>query len=120
MWSKTIAKDNKTQINMKTFRFSVNPKLNGVLNEVYNDLLTIHDTEEESRKEIKRYYDSFPRERDFNIAQYGNVLIYYWQVRELYKRHGYKSVVKRSDSHVWEQYLCWVGYVARMVAVGRI
>jgi hypothetical protein len=101
---------------MKTYRFSKHSKLNGVLNEIYNDLLEMCDTEEQSRKEIKRYCKEFPRETDCNLAQYGNVLIYYYQVREMYRRHGYKSLDRLSDSKVWEIYKRQAGYVARMIA----
>lgn len=99
---------------MKTF--SVNTKLNGVLNEIYADLLTMCDSEEQSRKEIKRYCKEFPRVTDCNLAQYGNVLIYYCQVREMYARHGYRSMDRLSDSKVWEIYKGQVGYVARKIA----
>lgn len=105
---------------MKTYRFSKNKKTNGVLNEIYNDLLTMCDTEEQSRAEIKRYRREFPRVIDCNIAQYGNVLIYYHQVREMYEKHGYKSVVRMSDNAVWDCYLRQVGYVARLIAGDRI
>lgn len=99
---------------MKTF--SVNTKLNGVLNEIYNDLLEISDTEEQSRSEIKRYCKEFPRVTDCNLAQYGNVLFYYYQVRDMYAKHGYKSMERMSDNKVWSIYLQQVGYVARMIA----
>lgn len=105
---------------MKTYRFSQNKKTNGVLNEIYNDLLTMCDTEEQSRKEIKRYRREFPRVTDCNIAQYGNVLIYYYQVREMYEKHGYKSMSRMSDKAVWDCYLRQVGYVARLIAGDRI
>ena len=105
---------------MKTYRFSKNKKTNRVLNEIYNDLLTMCDTEEQSRKEIKRYRREFPRVTDCNIAQYGNVLIYYHQVREMYEKCGYKSVSRMSDKAVWECYLGQVGYVARLIAGDRI
>lgn len=99
---------------MKTF--SVNTKLNGVLNEIYADLLAMCDTEEQSRSEIKRYCKEFPRVTDCNLAQYGNVLIYYYQVRDMYAKHGYKSMERMSDNRVWSIYLQQVGYVARMIA----
>lgn len=103
---------------MKTF--SVNPKLNGVLNEIYADLLAISDTEEQSRNEVKRYCTEFSRVTDCNLAQYGNVLIYYYQVRDMYTKHGYKSMDKMSDNKVWSIYLQQVGYVARKIARNEI
>ena len=96
-------------------KYSNNKKLNGVLNEIREDLLSIHDTEDESRKEIAHYKREFPREVDFNLAQYGNVLIYYHQVRAMYARHGYKSIDRMSDAQVWETYKRQVGYVARTI-----
>lgn len=99
---------------MKTF--SVNTKLNGVLNEIYADLLTMCDTEEQSRNEIKRYCKEFPRVTDCNLAQYCNVLISYYQVRDMYTKHGYTSMDRMSDNKVWSIYLQQVGYVARLIA----
>lgn len=101
---------------MKTYRFSQNKKTNGVLNEIFNDLLTMCDTEEQSRNEIKRYCKEFPRVTDCNLAQYGNVLIYYYQVRDMYTKHGYKSMDRMSNNKVWSIYLHQVGYIARMIA----
>lgn len=118
---KTIRNNNKTHKAMKTkFRFSVNKKLNGVLNEIYADLLSISDTEEQSRNEVKRYVNEFRRVDDCNIAQYGNMLIYYYQVRDMYRKHGYKSMDRISDNQVWAIYLRQVGYVARLVAGDRL
>lgn len=105
---------------MKTYKFSQNKKTNGVLNEIYADLLTMCDTEEQSRSEIKRYCKEFPRVADCNLAQYGNVLVYYYQVREMYARHGYKSIDRLSDSKVWGIYKGQVGYVARLISGDRI
>lgn len=101
---------------MKTYRFSQNKKTNGVLNEIYNDLLEISDNEEQSRNEVKRYRKEFPRLSDFNLVDYGNMLIYYEDVREMYRRHGYKSLDRLSDNKVWDIYKHQVGYVARMIA----
>jgi hypothetical protein len=100
-------------------KFSVNTKLNGVLNEILSDLLEISETEEMSRNEVKRYVREFPREIDFNLAQYGNMLIYYWDVREFYKKHGYKSMDKWSDTKIWNVYCNQVGYMARLIAYNR-
>ena len=86
--------------------FSKNKKLNAVLFGIYEDL------KEFGIDEIKRYYNEFKNEPDFNIAQYGNLLIYYADIREFYKNAGYKSIEKMSDSKVWEIYKKQVGYVA--------
>ena len=89
--------------------FSKNKKLNTVLNSIYEDL------QELGIDEIKRYYNEFKFEPDYNIAQYGNLLIYYYDIREFYKNSGYKSFEKMSDSKVWEIYKRQVGYVARKI-----
>jgi hypothetical protein len=48
------------------------------------------------------------------------MLIYYDQVRDMYKKHGYKSMDRISDNQVWAIYLRQVGYVARLVAGDRL
>ena len=87
-------------------KFSKNKKLNNVLNSIYEDL------QELGINEIKRYYNEFKNEPDFNIAQYGNMLIYFYDIREFYKNAGYKSFEKMSDGKIWEIYKRQVGYVA--------
>jgi hypothetical protein len=104
---------------MKQIKFSVNKKLNGVLSEIYADLLSIHDDEEQSRREVIRYCNEFRSESDYNIAQYGNMLIYYYDVREMYRKHGYKSVERMSDYQIWETYKRQVGYIARLIFRNR-
>lgn len=96
-------------------KLSNNRKYNAVANEILSDLLTIHDTEKESREEIAHYRKEFPREPDFNLAQYGNMLIYFYQVREMFVRCGYseKNLQRVSDSRLWKMYLCRVGEVVR-------
>ena len=108
---------------MKTiYTFSTCKKLNGLLNELYSDLLEICDTEQESRELIKRYYNDNrkSKEVDFSIVADGNLLISYFSVRELYKKHNYKTLERWSDSKIWDTYKRQVGYVARMIANGNI
>lgn len=88
-------------------KFSKNVKLNNALNGIYKDL------QEFGIEEIKHYYNEFKNETDFNIAQYGNMLIYFYDIKKFYKNAGYKSIEKMSDSKVWEIYKRQVGYVAR-------
>jgi len=90
-------------------KFSKNKKLNAVLFGIYEDL------QEFGLSEIKHYYNEFKNEADFNIAQYGNLLIYYADIREFYKNAGYKSMEKMSDSKIWDIYKNQVGYVARKI-----
>lgn len=90
-------------------KFSKNVKLNKVLMGIYEDL------KELGIDEVKRYKDEFKHEPDYNIAQYGNLLIYYYDIKEMYKNAGYKSIEKMSDSKVWDIYKRQVGYVARIL-----
>lgn len=90
-------------------KFSKNVKLNTVLMGIYEDL------KELGIEEVKRYKEEFKNETDYNIAQYGNMLIYFYDIREFYKKAGYKSMEKMSDSKIWEIYKRQVGYVARIL-----
>lgn len=72
--------------------FSKNAKLNKVLNQIYNDLLIMCDTEQESIAEIKRYAKEYNRELDYNLYRYGNLIIYNDGIIDLYQ--DYKSLKK--------------------------
>lgn len=93
-------------------KFSKNKKLNGVLNDILDSL------KELGLEEVKRYYKEFGAYKDYNIVEYGNLLIYYEDIRELYKSNGYKSIDKMSDSKIWETYKRQVGYVTRFMIRG--
>lgn len=95
-------------------KLSKNKKLNSVLNTIYEDL------QELGIDEIKRYKKEFPREKDYNIAQYGNMLIYFDDVREMYNKAGYKTIKRLSNEKVWQIYLHQVRYVANLICEGRI
>lgn len=86
-------------------KFSKNAKLNKVLNTIYEEL------EEVGKEEIKRYKNEFKYETDFNIYQYGNLRIYFDDIRKLYK--DYKSLQNASDSKIESIYKRQVGYIAR-------
>ena len=88
-------------------KYSKNKKLNDVLTRIERQLLEL------GLDEVKHYKKSFSSEIDYNIAQYGNLLIYYSDVKQMYKDCGYKSLEKMSDEKVWEIYKKQVGYVAR-------
>ena len=90
-------------------KFSKNKKLNGVLNDILDSLKDL------GLEEVKRYYKDFRAYKDYNIVEYGNLLISYEDIRELYKSNGYKSVDKMSDIKVWETYKRQVGYVVRLM-----
>lgn len=88
-------------------KFSVNPKLNKALNSILEDL------QEMGFNEVKRYYNEFKRESDYNIAQYGNLLVYYDDIYKFYRNCGYKSTDKFSPDKIWETYKRQVGFVVR-------
>lgn len=99
---------------MKTkVKLSKNKKLNNVLNDIYDSLLSMCDTEKESIKEIERYKDNFPKELDFNLYQYGNLLIYNDQIKNLYSE--YKSLENVSIYKLIETYKRQVRYVANYI-----
>lgn len=108
--TQTINKDAENLVN-----FSKNVKLNGVLNEIYSDLLEMCDTKEESISNIKHYAKEFHKKSDYNIAQYGNLIVYHDDVLAMYKRYGYKSLDKLSNDARWDIYKRQVGYVVRYI-----
>ena len=90
-------------------KYSRNNKLNNVLMEIEEDLLDL------GINEIKRYYNTFKNEVDYNIAQYGNMLVYYNDVYDFYRDCGYKSTDKMSTEKIWNIYKSQVGYVAKKI-----
>ena len=90
-------------------KYSKNKKLNEVLSRIERQLLEL------GLDEVKHYKKSFPNEIDYNIAQYGSVLVYYSDIKQMYKDCGYKSLEKMSDEKVWEIYKRQVGYMARQL-----
>ena len=87
--------------------YSKNVKLNNALKGIEADLLEL------GLDEVKRYYNDFKRKVDYNIAQYGNVLVYYSDIYNFYKDCGYKSTDKMSTDKIWDLYKRQVGYVTR-------
>lgn len=98
---------------MKSVKFSKNQKLNFVLNDIYFLLLEMCETEKESIQEIKRYKENFPNELDYNLYQYGNLLVYNDQIQNLYS--DYKSLQKVSIDKLIETYKRQVRYVANYI-----
>ena len=90
-------------------KYSKNVKLDKVLNQIEENLLQF------GKDEIKRYMKEYPNEPDYNISQYGNMLVYYWEIRKMYIDAGYKTFAgnKISDTSMWNIYKSQVGYVAR-------
>lgn len=92
-------------------KYSKNVKLDNVLNQIENQLTYIE------LPEIARYMKDFPNEPDYNLAQYGNMLFYYSEIRKMYINAGYKTFENNriSDNKMWEIYKRQVGYVARQI-----
>ena len=88
-------------------KFSKNVKLNKVLMEIEDSLLEL------GIDEVKRYYNQFKHEDDYNIVQYGNLLIWYNEIYDLYRSCGYKSTDKMTTDKIWDLYKRQVGYVVR-------
>lgn len=89
--------------------FSKNTKLNSVLNVIADQL------ENFGLDEVKRYMKEFKNEPDYNIAQYGNLLCYYDDVRDLYLTYDYSNSTLGNDAKLWNIYKRQVGYVAREI-----
>lgn len=90
-------------------KYSNNKKLNTVLNRIEADLLSY------GINEIQRYYKEFKSEPDYNIAQYGNLIVYYSDLYQFYRDCGYKSTDKFSTEKIWKTYKQQVGYVVRQL-----
>ena len=83
-----------------TLPLPVSPKRQAVINDIYTDIMEkMEDFGGLSGllNELKRYRNEFPRERDYNYYKYGNVAIYYNEIREIFRRAGYK-VERYSDT----------------------
>lgn len=105
-----MALSNKSISGIGKLEFSPNRKLNGVLSEIRDDLLySMGDNPEDAKSEILRYRSAFPHESDYNIVQYGNLLVYYDDIRDFYRKHGYKSMDKLSNDALWDTYKRQVG-----------
>lgn len=104
-------------------KFSKNVKLNNALSGIYEQLKE-YDTDTETGKstgEIKRYYKEFKNsgEKDYNIAQYGNLLIYYSDIYKFYADCGYKTTAKFSTEKIWDLYLRQIGYIVRNYFINK-
>ena len=90
-------------------KYSKNKKLNTLLQNIEESLIDL------GIDKIKSYHDEFKNCSDYNIAQYGNLLIYYVDVKNLYINSGYSenTINKMSDNKIWETYKRQVGYVVR-------
>ena len=107
---------------MKKFKYQNTKEKTKVLNDIYDEMM-----ENLGIEEITRYVKEFPREKDYNIVQYGNLLIYYYDIRNFLIDSGFtkfgekrttkarENEYKKSDFEVWEYYKYLVGIVARYI-----
>ena len=65
-------------------------KHKNIINEMVNFINESYDNLEEMTNELVRYVKEFKFEVDYNYYQYGNMLIYNYDIREFYKNNGYK------------------------------
>ncbi len=90
-------------------------KLNKLLCNIEKHIVSNYDTMDECISELQRYKKEFPHELDYNYVQYGNMLIYYEQVKDFYTACGYKRIGRYSDDKIWDIYRKQVGYVMRRI-----
>lgn len=95
--------------------FSPNRKLNTLLSAIRDKIIDRFDSDEDMELEISRYKSEFKREPDFNFVQYGNLEVYYDDVRDFYKSAGYadSTIDRMSNDEIWELYKRQVGWVLR-------
>ena len=98
---------------MKAPKMSNSRAVQNVLADIWGYL------EELGPEEVRRYMRAFPRELDYNLVNYGNMRVYYDDIRAMYERAGIRRVsdtYKRAyrdhragehrigDSELWEMY----------------
>ena len=96
-------------------KYSNSPKANYIYQDIADYLRELGEDE------VKHYMKGFPHEVDYNLAQYGNMRIYYYDIRELYDKAGYMHMMdtkkngeyKFSNDELWDAYKRAVGYMAR-------
>ena len=110
-----LVKKNKSVSGIGKLEFSPNRKLNNLLSSIRDEIIDRFDSGEDMYHKIARYKQNFPRESDFNFVQYGNLHVYYDDIRDFYKTAGYadSTIDRMSDDEIWELYKRQVGYVLR-------
>lgn len=96
-------------------KYSSNKKLNAALAGIEQQIIECLGSGDRTAAlaEAARYKEEFPREADYNIAQYGNLIVYYSDLYKFYRECGYKSTDRMSADNLWATYLRQVGYVTR-------
>lgn len=87
-------------------RICTNAKRNLLLNDLFSDIMDKminYDEDSQLLEDLGRYNENFPNEIDYNYAQYGNLAVYYADVRDQFEKFGYNT--KRvNDTKIWEMY----------------
>lgn len=106
---------NKSVSGIGKLEFSPNRKLNNLLSSIRDEIIDNFDSEEDMYEEIAHYKHDFPRESDFNFVQYGNLRVYYDDIRDFYKSAGYadSTIDRMSNDEILELYKRQVGYILR-------
>ena len=89
-----------------TLPMSGSLKKQAVINDIYTDIVNkVVDCEGlgDVVDDLKRYRNEFRGERDYNYYQYGNLAISYYEIREIFRRAGYK-VERYSDTAIENTY----------------
>ena len=79
-----------------------------VINDLKERILSRNESPVDTIDKLKRYKSAYRREPDYNYAQYGNLIIASYDIREMYRKAGYK-VCNYSDYKLWQMYLYATG-----------
>lgn len=103
-------------------KYSINKKLDAVLNCIESDIINAFCDYTDGREEGSEIVDNlawhkqqYPGEIDYSIAQNGNLLYYTSSIYKLYRNCGYKVTEKFSIEKIWQTYCRQVGYVCREI-----
>lgn len=103
-------------------KYSKNKKLNTLLNCIESDVINAFNDDKDGKdgaheviESLEYYKKYYPGEIDYNTAQGGHLLVYFYQVYDLYRNCGYKITEKFSSSKIWETYRRQVGYVCNEI-----
>lgn len=85
-----------------TYSRGDNMRMNKKLIKGIKDYILKDENKEEITGELKRYKNSFPSVMDYNWYKYGNILPYYFQLRNFYQSIGVKA--SESDTILQEHF----------------
>lgn len=81
-------------------------KINNTLVKAIKDYILEDENKEEVINELRRYKREFPSVLDYNWYKYGNILPYYSQIEEFYRKNGLqpsvntKMMQKHFEGHI--------------------